>query len=102
MPLKLLNWNVEWAAPKWKAEELQRRISQQSADIICLTETDTERLKLPQEGHSICAQGDWGQPCRKGQKDRRKVLLWSRQPWKAPADVGHASLPPGRFVSGVT
>lgn len=102
MPLKLLNWNVEWAAPKWKAAELQRRISQQDVDIICLTETDTERLTLPQDGHSICAQGDWGQPFRKGQEDRRKVLLWSREPWDAVDDLGHASLPPGRFVSGVT
>ena len=45
MPLKLLNWNVEWAAAKWKAAELQRRIAQHVADIICLTETDTTRLK---------------------------------------------------------
>lgn len=102
MPLKLLNWNVEWAAPKWKAAELQRRIDQHDADIICLTETDTERLVLPPDGHTICAQGDWGQPYRKRQKGRRKVLLWSREPWDAADDVGHASLPPGRFVSGVT
>ena len=100
--MKLLNWNVEWAAPKWKAVELQRRINQQGADIICLTETDAERLKLPQDGHSICAQPNWGQPFRKGQEDRRKVLLWSREPWDPVDDVGHASLPPGRFVSGVT
>ena len=56
MPLKLLNWNVEWAASKWKAAELERRIGQQTADIICLTETDTRRLALPEHGHSICAQ----------------------------------------------
>ena len=62
MPLKLLNWNVEWAEPKWKAAELQRRIGQHAADIICLTETDTARLKLPEGGHSICAQDNWGQP----------------------------------------
>ena len=49
MPLKLLNWNVEWAAAKWKADEMQRRIAQHAADIICLTETDTARLALPQE-----------------------------------------------------
>ena len=29
MPLKLLNWNVEWAAAKWKAAELQRRIGRE-------------------------------------------------------------------------
>ena len=102
MPLKLLNWNVEWAEPKWKAAELQRRIGQHAADIICLTETDTARLKLPEGGHAICAQANWGQPCKKGQEGRRKVLLWSRAPWQPVDDVGHASLPPGRFVSGVT
>ena len=102
MPLKLLNWNVEWAEPKWKAHELQRRIAQHAADVICLTETDTARLALPPDGHSICPQDNWGQPFRQGQEGRRKVLLWSRAPWQAVDDVGHASLPPGRFVSGVT
>ena len=102
MPLKLLNWNVEWAAPKWKAAELQRRIGQHAADIICPTETDTARLKLPEGGHAICAQANWGQPFRKGQEGRRKVLLWSRAPWQPVDDIGNASLPPGRFVSGVT
>ena len=102
MPLKLLNWNVEWAAAKWKADEMQRRIDQHVADIICLTETDTTRLALPEDGHSICAQANWGQPCKKGQEGRRKVLLWSRAPWQPVDDVGHESLPPGRFVSGVT
>ena len=83
MPLKLLNWNVEWAAAKWKAAELQRRIAQHAADIVCLTETDTARLTLTEGGHSICAQDNRGQPCRKGQEGRRKVLLWSRAGWKA-------------------
>ena len=59
-------------------------------------------MKLPEDGHSICAQSNWGQPCKKGQEGRRKVLLWSRAPWQPVDDVGHASLPPGRFVSGVT
>ena len=102
MPLKLLNWNVEWAAAKWKAAELQRRIGQHAADIVCLTETDTARLALPQDGHSICGQDNWGQPFRKGRERRRKVLLWSRAPWEDVDDVGNESLPPGRFVSGVT
>ena len=102
MPLKLLNRNVEWAAAKWKADEMQRRIAQHAADVICLTESDTARLALPEDGYSICAQANWGQPFRKGQEGRRKVLLCSRAPWQAVDDVGHASLPPGRFVSGVT
>ncbi len=102
MTVKLLNWNVEWATPKWTAAELQRRISPHVADVICLTETDTEHLKQPQDGRSICAPGDSGQTRRKGQEARRKVMLWSREPWDAVPDVGHPSLPPGRFVSGGT
>ena len=94
MPLKLLNWNVEWAAAKWKAAELQRRIDQHAADIVCLTETDTARLTLPQDSHTICAQDDWGQPFRRGQEGRRKVLLWSREPWNAVDDLAtHPSHP---------
>ena len=94
MPLKLLNWNVEWAAAKWKADEMQRRIAQHAADVICLTETDTARLALPEDGHSICAQDNWGQPFRKGQEGRRKVLLWSRAPWQAVDDLStHRSRP---------
>jgi endonuclease/exonuclease/phosphatase family metal-dependent hydrolase len=102
MPVKLVNWNVEWAEPKWKAAELQLRIAQQAADIVCLTETDTERLALPPGGHYIRAQDNWGQPCQKGREARRKVLLWSREPWEAADDVGRPALPPGRFVSSVT
>ena len=52
--------NVEWAEPKWEADEMQRRIGQHAADIVCLTETDTARLKLPEGGHAICAQANWG------------------------------------------
>ena len=35
-------------------------------------------------------------------EDRRKVILWSREPWQSVDDVGADSLPPGRFVSGIT
>ncbi len=67
------------------------RIDRQAADIICLTETNTNRLTLPEHGHSICAGDDWGQQRRKGQEGWRNVEI-----------VGNTSLPSGRFVSGVT
>ena len=54
---------------------------------------------LPQGGHIICSQPDYGYPIREG---RRKVLLWSREPWVQVDDVGIDSMPPGRFVAGVT
>ena len=32
----------------------------------------------------------------------RKVLLWSKNPWRNIDDFGNDLLPPGRFVSGIT
>ena len=89
--LNLLNWNVDWTKSEWKAAETKCRIDRQAADIICLTETNTNRLTLPEHGHSICAGDDWGQQRRKGQEGWRKLEV-----------VCNTSLPPGRFVSGVT
>lgn len=100
MPLKLVNWNVEWATPGPRSKrtpEIRRRIEQHAPDVICLTEAYTKTWI--QEGHFICCQPDYGYPIKEG---RRKVLLWSREPWKKVDDVGIDSLPPGRFVSGVT
>ena len=100
MPLKLVNWNVEWATPrsaKLKREVILSRIRGHDPEVVCLTETH-ENL-LSQDGHTICSQPDYGYPIKKG---RRKVLLWSREPWKHVDDLGIDSMPPGRFVSGVT
>ena len=54
---------------------------------------------MPPGGHTIYSQPDYGHAIKEG---RRKVLLWSREPWKNVDDVGIDSMPPGRFVSGVT
>ena len=49
-------------------------------------------------GHTIHSQPDGV----KGIDSLRKVLLWSREPWEQVDDFGVDSMPPGRFVSGVT
>lgn len=64
---------------------------------MCLTETHDELLA--RGGYAICSREDYGYGV---QKNRRKVLLWSREPWHEVDDLGSSSLPPGRFVSGVT
>ena len=91
--LRLVNWNVNRAAP-WskhsRGVEIVRRIDRLSPEIVCLTETHPELLG---DGHTISA-GIRESP--------RKVLLWSREPWKHEDHVGDARMPPGRFVSGVT
>ena len=96
--MKLVNWNVQWATPRSpRRVEILRRIQRHDPEVVCLTETHTGLLS--QEGHTICSQPDYGYPIKDG---RRKVMLWSREPWEQVDDVGIDSMPPGRFVSGVT
>ncbi len=98
MPLTLVNWNVEWATHRaTRGQEILRRIHAHTPDIACLTEAGAALLAQP--GHAIRSQPGSGYRVR---EDRRKVILWSREPWQAVDDVGIDSLPPGRFVSGVT
>ena len=98
MSLRLVNWNVEWATPtSGRSAEILRRVDHHAPEVICLTETHTGLL--PQAGHTICSQPDYGYSIR---QVRRKVLLWSREPWKQINDARVDSMPPGRFVSGVT
>lgn len=103
MSLKVLTWNVKWATPlSWQTPEIRRRIKDQDPEIVCLTESDAELLAqgLPaQPGHVVSSQPDYGYPMYDG---RRKVVLWSKEPWRDVDKFGSKSLPPGRFVSGVT
>jgi endonuclease/exonuclease/phosphatase family metal-dependent hydrolase len=94
----LVTWNVEWrAATSTAADIIRARIFACQPDIICLTEAPADFLG--DTGHVIEADADHGYPIR---GNRRKVLLWSRQPWTAPDSVGHPDLPGGRYVSGAT
>ncbi len=98
MSLKVVNWNVEWATPSSRrTPEILRRIGQHAPEVVCLTETHVGLL--PQDGHTICSRPDYGYTIK---EDRRKIVLWSREPWEQVDDVGIHSLPPGRFVSGIT
>ena len=98
MAATLVNWNVEWATPRSKrSPEILNRIRQHNSEIICLTETHIGLL--PKGGHAIFSHPDYGYRVR---KERRKVLLWSREPWEQVEDLGSDIMPPGRFVSGVT
>ena len=98
MPLGLVNWNVEWATPRSRRSvEILRRIELHDPEIICLTETDIGLLSGC--GHIISSQEDYGYRLKEG---RRKVLLWSKRPWAKVDDLGRASMPPGRFISGTT
>ena len=98
MSLSVVNWNVEWATPAARpSAEILRRIDAHEPEVVCLTETHEDLLS--RDGYTICSRPDYGHQVRPG---RRKVLLWSREPWRNVDDLGIAGMPPGRFVSGVT
>ena len=98
MSLRVLNWNVEWATPRSRrTPEILSRIRGRAPEVVCLTETHDKLLA--RDGDAACSQRDYGYPIT---EHRRKVMLWSREPWEQVDDVGIDSLPPGRFVSGVT
>lgn len=97
-PLKVVTWNVEWAGPRSRrAPEIRDRINSHAPEIICLTEANVGLLSVP--GHIVCSQPDAGYRVN---LKRRKVILWSREPWDEIDDVGIDSMPPGRFIAGVT
>ncbi len=72
-------------------------IASHSPSVMCLTELTTGML--PKEGHALLPDGNSGYP---GSANRRKVALWSSEPWTETDPIGHPHLPAGRFVSGVT
>jgi len=99
MALRVVNWNVQWATPRSeRSPEILRRIAEHWPEIICLTETDC-RLLSQCGGYVVSARPYWGQSVA---NNRRKVLLWSRQPWADVDDFGSAALPAGRFITGST
>ena len=98
MSLSVVTWNVEWATLRSRrTPEILARIKTYAPEVVCLTESHADLLAA--DGHTICSQPDAGYGAKGA---RRKVVLWSVKPWEQVDCVGSDSLPPGRFVSGVT
>ena len=49
-------------------------------------------------GHAVWARPPFGRFA----KTERKILIWSKRPWRDVDDLGVSDLPEGRFISGVT
>jgi endonuclease/exonuclease/phosphatase family metal-dependent hydrolase len=91
-------WNVEWASrASERGSFFIKRLGELSSHIICVTEGYAD--VLPEGGHVITSDADYGYASKPG---RRKVLLWSRNPWREVDAIGSPLLPPGRFVAGTT
>jgi len=91
-------WNVQWAALRNKKGAFFARVlGALDCDVLCITEGSPDIL--PAHGHTILCNADYGYGTG---ESKRKVMLWSRNPWSDVDLLGSASLPPGRFVSGTT
>ena len=80
-----------------RSPEILRRIESHDPEVICLTETDSKRLLSARDAATRSGRNPtWG-PVIQG---RRKVLLWSRQPWRTSIGLATQAMPPGRFIPG--
>ena len=91
-------WNVQWAArSNKKGKFFAPLLRDLDCDVLCITEGSADLL--PEGGHTIVCGADCGYGV---EGSRRKVMLWSRNPWLDVDEVGSGSLPPGRFIAGTT
>lgn len=91
-------FNCEWRKTASKdAALIRERLLAIDPDIVCLTEAYTDHFG--DEGHTIFSRPSIFEARFPG---RRKVVLWSRNPWKSVDDFGCEDIPEGRFVCGET
>lgn len=96
--MRISCWNVEWhRRTSWAGQRIIERLLADEPEIICCPESYTDFLGTG--WHGIFSQADYGYPIKLG---RRKVALWSKNPWHEIDDFGSAELPSGRYVAGLT
>ena len=94
----IATWNVQWRRSDSNAAKIIReRLAVHQPDVVCLTEAPADFLSV--DGHTVLCDPDPGYPVI---GNRRKVLLWSKEPWTDVDDYGSPGLPSGRFVAGTT
>jgi hypothetical protein len=96
--VRVATFNCQWRkSGSIAANIIRERIFESSPDIVCVTEAYADFFGTI--GHVIEANADYGYPITDG---RRKVMLWSRQPWTEVDTIGDPVMPSGRFLGGVT
>lgn len=94
-------WNAErhtiTSSLQEKKQIIKQILTDLAADILCINEGSVDLA--PDNGYSI-----YSIPSLKYNhaEDERKVILWSKHPWREVDTIGAPSLPEGRFVYGKT
>jgi len=99
MPLKIGLWNTQWKRSSTPAGRLMAdKLLSTDPEVVCVTEGYQDQL--PVDWFVCGSNADHGyRPIVDG---RRKVLLFSRSPWRDVDPLGDPQLPPGRFVAATT
>ncbi|MFC4595542.1 endonuclease/exonuclease/phosphatase family protein [Sphingobium tyrosinilyticum] len=96
--VSIATWNVEWRrSGSADANLIRERLSSVDPAILCITEGYTDFFGG--SGHMISGGEDWGYPLV---PDRRKVMLWSAEPWRDVDMLGSVDMPGGRYVAATT
>ena len=96
--VKIAIWNVQWAKPESKRGlEIGNLLRQGNFDIVCMTEAFA--TSPPEPGYVVTSGADYGYSAT---GSRRKVVLWSRNPWTTVTLRADEDFPSGRLVEGVT
>ena len=83
--MKCLTWNIEWATESsLRGKRINKLVAEADPDVLCLTEATL--AMVPANGYVIESDPNYGYPNR---GNRRKVLLWSKQPWQKMDTVGN-------------
>ena len=95
--MRTITWNVNWTGPDgYRGELIKNVISELEPEVACITEGNNGMFS---EGYSIFSDADYGY---ESPAYRRKVILWSKNPWKGIDSLGDEGLPGGRYVSATT
>jgi Endonuclease/Exonuclease/phosphatase family len=92
-------WNMQWKlASSISGKIMVEMLNSHNPEIICVTEGHVNQL--PSDWHACPAEADHGyKPLVEG---RRKVILFSRNPWTEVDSIGTEALPSGRFIVATT
>lgn len=93
--MRIATWNLEWAGPQ-RQRAARSVIEARTPDVVVTTE-DVVR-PWPSFPHTVDGGNDWGY---RTAPDRRKVMAWSRTPWRT-ADVETPGATRGRLVVAST
>lgn len=97
--MKVVAWNLERKRPHTPTGSAGvARIASEQPHIVVATEARVAHFESL-GGHEVASQPPAGE---RFAPDERKLVMWSREPWRDIDQIGDPNLPAGRFVAATT